>query len=88
MSEPASPRHFSVAEVAEAFEALSWGQACLVMMGRSARVNRLAKFLSDVAPRATPAPRRLVVTPEEARRYPPFSRLIHHSSPTWRGGPA
>ena len=68
MSEPAAPPRFSPTEVADAFQALSWGLAWRDMMGHSARINRLARFLGEIG--AKPRPRPMVLTPEQARRYP------------------
>ena len=54
----------------EAVEALAWGRAWAVMMGRDPAVNRLARHLTRIAPPVAPKrpARRLILTPAEARR--------------------
>ena len=73
MSEPAAPPRFSPVEVADALQVFARGRAWRDMMGHSTRINRLAKTLAVMArpmPRTTDrfVERRLVLTPEEARR--------------------
>lgn len=56
----------------EAVEALAWGRARAIMMGRDPRINRLARHLAVFArpmPKAIDRfERRIVLTPAEARR--------------------
>ncbi|HAM55106.1 MAG TPA: hypothetical protein DCQ64_06760 [Candidatus Rokubacteria bacterium] len=71
MSSPGDVPRFSDLEVIDALRVLSSGRAWRDRMGHSARINRLARFLTEIDRRPLVVPtQRLVLTPEQARRYP------------------
>ena len=83
MSIPAEVPRLSDTEVIDALRVLSWGRAWRDRMGHSARINRLAKFLAEIDTRRLIAtPRRLVWTPEQARRYLELRGSINQNVPT------